>query len=103
MSPVEGSSAATRELLLWTSGDRSAAGRLMPLVYGELRGLAGGIFRRRRGDQTLQPTALVHEAFLRMIDQERVVVRDRAHFRSLAARAMRQILIDHARRRRALK
>ncbi len=99
----ESSSPATRELLLWTSGDPAAAQRLLPYVYKELRGLAGGIFRGQRADQTLQPTALVHEAYLRLINQEHVGVRDRAHFRALAASAMRQILTDHARRRRAQK
>jgi RNA polymerase sigma factor (TIGR02999 family) len=93
----------TRELLQWTSGDPQALERLLPVVYRELRGLAGGIFRGQRSDQTLQPTALVHEAFLRLVEQERVSVVDRAHFRALAAQAMRQILTDHARRRRALK
>jgi len=96
-------SPATRELMLWRRGDPGAAERLLPLVYAELRGLAGGIFRGQRADQTLQPTALVHEAFLRLVDQENLSVNDRAHFRSLAAQAMRQILTDHARRRRARK
>ena len=96
-------SAATRELLLWTAGDPAAAERLLPLVYHELRALAGGVFRGQRADQTLQPTALVHEAFLRLIDHDKASVRDRAHFLALAARAMRQILTDHARRRRAQK
>jgi RNA polymerase sigma factor (TIGR02999 family) len=95
--------AATRELLLWASGDRAAAQRLLPLVYQELRGLAGAMFRERRPDPTLQPTALVHEAFVRLIESERVDTRDRMHFRAVAASAMRQILADHARRRRALK
>ena len=106
MEPEAGSAprgAATRELLLWASGDRAAAQRLLPLVYQELRGLAGAMFRDQRADQTLQPTALVHEAFVRLIECERVGTRDRMHFRALAATAMRQILTDHARRRRALK
>ncbi len=96
-------SPATRELLLWTAGDPAAAERLLPLVYQELRALAGGVFRGQRADQTLQPTALVHEAYLRLIGRDGVGVRDRAHFLALAATAMRQILTDHARRRRAQK
>ncbi len=75
----------------------------MPLVYGELRALAGSYFDRQNPNQTLQPTALVHEAFLRMVDQTAVQWRDRAHFFAVAATAMRQILTDHARRRRSQK
>jgi RNA polymerase sigma factor (TIGR02999 family) len=75
----------------------------LPLVYQELRGLAGAMFRDQRANSTLQPTALVHEAFVRLIESERVDTRDRMHFRAVAASAMRQILADHARRRRALK
>src|SRR5262249_39577279 len=80
---------ATQELLAWTAGDPAAAERLMPHVYAELRVLAAAVFRGQRADQTLQPTALVHEAFLRLIDPARVAVRDRAHFRALASKAMR--------------
>lgn len=75
----------------------------MPLVYAELRALAGSYFRHQRSDQTLQPTALVHEAFLRLVDQTAVQWNDRAHFFAVAATAMRQILADHARRRRSQK
>jgi len=95
--------AATGEILRWRSGEEGALERLLPLVYRELRALAGQVFRDQRRDQTLQPTALVHEAFLRLVDQERLGVGDRAHFRALVARAMRQVLTDHARRRRAHK
>jgi hypothetical protein len=94
MEPEQPSS-ATRELLLWRSGDPGAVERLLPLVYGELRNLAGGIFRGQRQQQTLQPTALVHEAFLRLVDQERVSVNDRAHFRALAP-GHAPIPMDHA-------
>lgn len=98
-----GSSPATRELLRWTAGDASAADRLLPLVYEELRRLARGVARRGPADEVLQPTALVHEAFLRLVDGKLTVARDREHFLALAATAMRQILADHARRARALK
>ncbi len=101
--PPADASPATRELLLWVGGDAQAAERLLPYIYQELRALAGRIFRGQRADQTLQPTALVHEAFLRLVDHDRVQVRDRAHFMALAATVMRQILTDHARRRRAQK
>lgn len=84
-------------------GDQSAAERLMPLVYAELRGLAGSFFRKQLKDHTLQPTALVHEAFLRLVDQSNVQWANRAHFMAVAALAMRQILADHARRRGAAK
>jgi RNA polymerase sigma factor (TIGR02999 family) len=95
--------AATRELQRWCNGDAGALERLLPLVYRELRAVAGQVFRGQRADQTLQPTALVHEAFLRLVGQQEVGVRDRAHLRALVARAMRQVLTDHARRRRAQK
>lgn len=84
-------------------GDESAAQRLMPLVYAELRGLAGSFFRKQQPDQTLQPTALVHEAFLRLVDQTNAQWANRAHFLAVASLAMRQILADHARRRGAAK
>ena len=75
----------------------------MPLVYAELRGLAGSFFRKQQPDQTLQPTALVHEAFLRLVDHTEVQWANRAHFMAVASLAMRQILADHARRRGAAK
>ena len=84
-------------------GSTSAAGRLLPLVYTELRALAGSYFRRERSDHTLQPTAVVHEAFVRLIDQTGVTWKDRTHFFAVAATAMRQILTDHARRHNAIK
>jgi RNA polymerase sigma factor (TIGR02999 family) len=82
-------------------GDRSAVNKLLPLVYDELRALAGSYFRAQRADHTLQPTALVHKAFVRLIDQSHFAWNDRAHFFAVAATAMRQILADHARRVRA--
>jgi RNA polymerase sigma factor (TIGR02999 family) len=87
----------------WSGGDRQALERLMPLVYGELRRLAGSYLRSERPDHTLQPTALVHEAYLRLIDQRNVAWKNRAHFFGIAAQMMRRILVDHARRRQASK
>lgn len=84
-------------------GDADAAGRLMPLVYEELRAIAGHYFQNQRPDQTLQPTALVHEAYVRLIDQPSARWQDRAHFMAIAATAMRQILADHARKRGTAK
>jgi RNA polymerase sigma-70 factor (ECF subfamily) len=85
------------------AGDARAVERLMPLVYDELRGLAGWFLARERDDHTLQPTALVHEAYLRMVGPSVGSVESRAHFMAVAGRVMRQLLIDHARARRALK
>jgi RNA polymerase sigma factor (TIGR02999 family) len=80
-----------------------SAGELMPLVYDELRRLAGGFMRRERRDHTLQPTALVHEAYIRLVDQSRVDWTGRTHFRAVGARVMRRILIDHARQHGSAK
>ena len=93
----------TATLSAATAGDSIAADQLMPVVYSELRRLAGVYLSRERGDHTLQPTALVHEAYLRLVDQTRVVWQNRAHFMGVAAQAMRRILVDHARKRAALK
>ncbi len=84
-------------------GDEAAAGRLLPIVYDELRDLARGMLRRERSDHTLQATALVHEAYLRLVDQRRARPRDRRHFVRLAAQAMRRALVDHARAKLADK
>jgi RNA polymerase sigma factor (TIGR02999 family) len=84
------------------NGDPAAADRLLPLVYGELRQLAGGYFRQQGQGHTLQPTALVHEAYLKLVHQPTATFRSRAHFMAVAARAMKQILIDRARRADAL-
>jgi len=84
-------------------GDPHAASRLMPLVYEELRALAGRYLRAEAGGHTLQPTALVHEAYLRLVDQTDADWQNRAHFFAVAAQAMRHILVDHARRRGAAK
>ena len=93
----------TRILKDWSSGDASAATRLMPLVYEELRGLARTYLGRERRDHTLQATALVHEAYLRLVDDTGLTWKDRAHFYGVAARLMRQILVDHARAHNAAK
>jgi RNA polymerase sigma-70 factor, ECF subfamily len=86
-----------------SSGNRDAMSQLMPLVYDQLRKLAAVRFDRERGNHTLQPTALVHEAYLRLVDQRRVRWQNRAHFIGVAAQLMRRILIDHARGRDAIK
>ena len=93
----------TRLLLDWRNGDREALERLMPLVYGELRRLARHYLRGERKDHTLQGTALVHEAYVRLVGQPGPEWQSRAHFFGVAARLMRQILVDHARRHRAAK
>ena len=84
-------------------GSDSAAARLFPLVYDELRDIADRYFRRQRNDHTLQPTALVHEAFVKLVDQTQAQWSDRAHFMAVAALAMRQLLINHAEARGAQK
>ena len=88
----------TRLLRALQAGDAAASERLFPHIYADLRALAARAFARERPDHTLQPTALVHEAFLRLLDQTQVDWMSRAHFFALAAKAMRQILCDHARR-----
>ena len=93
----------TRLLIAWNEGDRAAVERLMPLVYAELRRIAERQFRRERAGHTLQPTAVVHEAYFRLVDQTRVTWKNRGHFFAIAAQAMRRILIDHARAREADK
>lgn len=87
----------------WGGGDRAALERLLPLVYDELRQLARAQLRRERPDHTLQPTALVHEAFLRLAGQREAAGANRSQFFSLAARLMRRVLVDHARARQAAK
>lgn len=93
----------TRMLIDWSAGDPAAPERLMPLVYEELRGLARQYLQRERRDHTLQATGLVHEAYLRLVDQTATTWRDRAHFFSIAAGVMRRVLVDHARSHRAAK
>jgi RNA polymerase sigma factor (TIGR02999 family) len=93
----------TQLLLAWGAGDRSALDRMLPLVYEELRRIAVSRLRRERPGHTLQPTALVHEAYMRLVDQRQVDWRNRAQFLGLAAEMMRRILVNHARDRRASK
>lgn len=90
-------------LLAWNRGDAQALDRIVPLVYDELRRLADRHFSRERPGHTLEPTALVHEAYVRLIDQKRVTWKNRGHFFAVAAQMMRRILIDHARSRQADK
>ena len=95
--------ATTQMLERLRDGDKDAAADLLPCIYDELRAVAGRIFRKQSADNTLQPTALVHEAYIKLIDQTRVEFNDKTHFFAVAATAMRQILIDHARAANAAK
>jgi len=97
------SNGITRLLLELSNGNRDAVDSLMPLIYDELRHLASNYLRRERLDHTLQPTALVNEAYLRMVDQTRANWQNRAHFFGVAAQMMRRILVDHARAHAAEK
>ena len=101
--PPTSSYPVTDLLLRWSNGDLSAREALVPLVYDELRRIARRCLAKRNTDHTLQPTALVHEAYLRLIRSDSIKVRDRVHFFSMAAQMMRQILIDHARKSAAAK
>ncbi len=93
----------TRLLQAWSGGDREALDRLFPTLYEELRRQAARHLRAERAGHTLQTTALVHEAYLRLVDQREVRCQNRAHFFGIAAQAMRRILVDHARSRHAAK
>jgi RNA polymerase sigma factor (TIGR02999 family) len=93
----------TELLSRWGQGDRDAFDALAPSVYGELRRIAVGYLRRERPDHTLQPTALVHEAFLRLVEQRDVDWQSRQHFFGVSAQLMRRILVDYARQRAADK
>ena len=90
-------------LLSWRQGDAGALDRLVPLVYDELRRVARRHVRREPPGHSLQATALVHEVYLRLVDVDRMTLKSRTHFFAVAARLMRQILVDHARRKRAGK
>jgi RNA polymerase sigma factor (TIGR02999 family) len=90
-------------LLRWSEGDADALQRLLPLVYDELRRIASNQLRRERADHALVPTALVHELYLRLVEQRRTTWQNRAHFFGLAAKLMRRILVDHARAEHAEK
>lgn len=98
-----GADDVTALLRQWGDGNRSALDRLMTVVYGELRRVAGRYLRRERQNHTLQPTVLVHEAYLRLMDQRRVQWQNRAQFFGIAAQLMRRVLVDHARRHTAAK
>jgi RNA polymerase sigma factor (TIGR02999 family) len=87
----------------WSRGNPAALNRLLPIVYAELRRVAARQLRRERTNHTLQPTALVHEVFIRLVDQRQVDWQNRAHFFGVAANVMRRILVDHARRHAASK
>jgi len=97
MTPSPGT--ISRLLVDWRDGDKTALDRLVPLVYRELRRLAGYYMRRQRADHTLQTSALINEAYLRLIDHKNMRWENRAHFYAVAAQAMRRILVDHARSR----
>src|SRR5579871_729340 len=100
---MPGEESVTVFLRQFAGGDKQALDRLMPLVYTELQKLAGGYLRNERPGHTLQPTALVHEAYARLLKQDQPDYQSRAHFMAVAAQVMRQILIDHARTRNAAK
>lgn len=93
----------TKLLHDWSQGDQDALAQLIPVVYRELRKLASSYLRAERAEHTLQPTALIHEAYLRLVAQEFPEWKNRAHFYGVAAQLMRQILVEHARARVALK
>src|SRR5882757_1455479 len=93
----------TQLLLQWSNGNKDAFSDLLPLVYRELQKIAHRYLSRERSSNTLQTTALVHEAYLKLIDQNRVQWQNRAHFFGIAAQAMRRILVDNARQRLADK
>jgi RNA polymerase sigma factor (TIGR02999 family) len=93
----------TQLLRRWKGGEPEALAELFPLVYDELRRLARGALSRERRDHTLQPTALVHEAFVRLVPQQKKEWKNREHFFAVCAGLMRQVLVDHARRRKARK
>lgn len=93
----------TRLLVNWGNGDQAALSQLMPVVYQELRKIANGYLRDERTGHTLQPTALIHEAYMRLVDQSLPQWQNRKHFYGVAAQLMRQILVEHARSQSAQK
>lgn len=99
----EQSADITQMLIEMTDGNTEVVNQILPLIYSELRKLASSYLRRERADHTLQPTALVNEAYLKLIDQKKVVWQNRAHFFGIAAQVMRRILLDHARKHTAEK
>ena len=101
--PHNAPSEITQMLLELTEGNQTVVDRILPHIYDELKRLASSYLRRERADHTLQPTALVHEAYMKLIDQSRVKWQNRAHFFGIAAQVMRRILMDHARKHAAEK
>jgi len=99
----KGGENVTDMLLELTGGNTQVLEALLPIVYSELRRLANNYLRRERSDHTLQPTALVHEAYLKLVDQRNVKWQNRAHFFGVAANIMRRILVDHARKHNSEK
>jgi RNA polymerase sigma factor (TIGR02999 family) len=97
--PTSSSKEVTDLLRCWSAGDPQARAELMPLVYGTLRSLAAGYLRREHSGHSVQATALIHEAYLRLVDQTNVSWQNRAHFYGIAAQSMRRVLLDHARKR----
>lgn len=102
-SPETASQDVTESLRAWSKGDADAFNGLFPRVYGELKRLAGMHLRNERQNHTLQATEVVHEAFVRLVDQKRIRWQDRAHFFSFASVMMRRLLVDHARHRTCAK
>jgi RNA polymerase sigma factor (TIGR02999 family) len=98
-----GSADVTGLLRAWTDGDLAARDALMAVVYRELHQRAAARLRHERREHTLQPTALVHEAYLRLVDQKRTAWQNRAHFLAMASEMMRRVLVDHARRKKMAK
>ena len=103
MSEAPAPESVTRLLIEWQGGSQQALEQLMPLVYAELKAIAARYFAREAANHTLQSTALVHEAYLRLVGQRRVRWQNRAHFFGIAAQMMRRILVDHARHQRRAK
>ena len=100
---LEGPNRVTSLLVRWSQGDHSALEQLTPIIYDDLLRLARARLRREYGEHTLEPTALVHEAYLRLADQTELHAENRAHFYAIAANTMRRVLIEHARKRMAQK
>jgi RNA polymerase sigma factor (TIGR02999 family) len=103
MAADSGDQNVTNLLVEWRRGDQGALSRLIPIVYGELRRVASARLRHEGPEHTLQTTALVHEAYLRLVGLDRMTLHNRTHFFAMAARLMREILVDHARRKNAGK
>jgi RNA polymerase sigma-70 factor (ECF subfamily) len=101
--PGESEENVTGLLIAWSNGDQEALESLIPAIYDELRRMAARYLRRERSGHTLETSALAHEAYLRLVDQNRVIWRNRAHFFAIAAQMMRRILVDHARSQRYAK